>query len=127
MNIIRTIMAALVTISLTLGPGVWAFASQHQNDPHAAMMSSDATMDMTDCMKAMGGDPGHVDKSDCRCCDVKSKCPNRADCMSKCCKVIGALKPAGKIVLLTQIAYRQTEPAKPPNWRSSPPFTPPRS
>ena len=91
------------------------------------MMSADAATDMTDCMKAMGSDAGHVEKSDCKCCDAKSPCPDSANCMSKCCKVIGALKPAGKIVPLKQIAYRQMEPAKPPNWLSSPPFTPPRT
>ena len=127
MNIVRTILAVLVTISLAFAPGASAFTSHHQNDPHAAMMSADAATDMTDCMKAMGGDAGHVDKSDCKCCDAKSTCPDSANCTSKCCKVIAALKPAGKIVPLVQIAYRQMEPAKPPNWLSSPPFTPPRS
>ena len=91
------------------------------------MMSADAGMDMSDCMKAMNAGAGTSEKSDCKCCDTKHKCPDTTNCMTKCCKVIGALKPAGKIVALTMVAYRQAEPAKPPNWVSSPPFTPPRS
>ena len=82
-------------------------------------------------MKAMqskgDGAADDTSKGDCKCCDTKSKCPDTANCMTKCCKVIGALKPAGKIVALTLVAYLQAEPAKPPNWVSSPPFTPPRS
>ena len=138
MNIVRTILAILITISLTLAPGVSAVAAVHENGaPTTTSASADTStamtdVDMSDCMKAMhaksvGGSDTSTSKSGCKCCDTKHQCPDSANCMTKCCKVIGALKPAGKIVALTMVAYHQAEPAKPPNWVSSPPFTPPRS
>jgi hypothetical protein len=83
--------------------------------------------DMTDCMKAMSGSANEAPKGACKCCDTKSKCPDTAGCMSKCCKVLGALKPASKVIGLTIVQYHQTERAKPPNWVSIPPAPPPRS
>ena len=134
MNIFRTIFAVLIALSLTLAPGVSAIAVAVADEIAASSTisaSADtdmamADMDMSDCMKAMGVS-GAADKSDCKCCDAKSKCPDTANCMTKCCKAIGALKPAGKILAVSIVAYRQTEPAKPPSWVSTPPAPPPRS
>ena len=131
MNIVRTILSVLITISLTLAPGAAAFAATHERAAPTTTAAADtnmamAGMDMSDCMKAMGGSSSS-DKSDCKCCDTKSKCPDTANCMTKCCKVIGALKPAGKMIAVLTVAYRQAEPAKPPNWVSTPPAPPPRT
>ena len=105
MNIVRTILAVLITISLTLAPGVSAFAAVHENAAPTTMSASADTnmamadMDMSDCMEAMNsrgaGVAGNSSSGDCKCCDAKHKCPDSANCMTKCCKVIGALKPAG--------------------------------
>jgi hypothetical protein len=124
--ILRAALAILIALSLTLAPVASAFAAAQPSELHTTMMSVDAGMDMSDCMKAMGTS-GSSDKSDCKCCDTKHKCPDGANCMTKCCKVIGALKPAGKLIAVSAVAYRHAEPAKPPNWVSTPPAPPPRS
>lgn len=82
---------------------------------------------MSDCMKAMQAEGVDTSNSGCKCCDTKQKCPDAANCMTKCCKVLGMLKPAGKMIALTAVQYRQAEPAKPPEWLSTPPAPPPRS
>ena len=137
MNIVRTILAVLITISLTLAPGVSAVAAVHENAAPTTMSASADTgmamadTDTSDCMKAMQGKGdgviGDSANGDCKCCDTKSKCPDTASCMTKCCKAIGALKPAGKMIAVSTVAYRHAEPAKPPNWVSTPPAPPPRS
>lgn len=95
------------------------------------MAGMESSSDMSDCMKMMhaAGDKTTTTKGDgnCKCCDTQHKCPDTANCMTKCCKVIGALKPAGKLHALTSIAYRQAEPAKPPEWLRTPPAPPPRT
>lgn len=91
------------------------------------MVTADAGMDMSDCMKAMHDGSGTSEKTHCKCCDTQNKCPDNANCMTKCCKVVGAVKPQGKIIAVATIAYRQAEPAKPPEWLRIPPAPPPRS
>lgn len=133
LNLIRIIFALLISLSLTLAPGASAFAALQfsgattPSSMDAGEMSADAGMDMSDCMKAMGGGAGSSEKSDCKCCDTQNKCPDTANCMTKCCKVIGALKPAGKMIPLSTVAYRHAEPAKPPEWLRTPPAPPPRT
>ena len=133
MNIVRTILAGLITVSLMLAPGLSARVAKHDNAAitmHAsADAGTDATVGMSDCMKAMAGDAaaGDATKGDCKCCDTKSKCPDQANCMTKCCKVLGMVKPAGKRIALTTVQYRHAEPTKPPDWLSTPPAPPPRS
>jgi hypothetical protein len=131
LSVVRTILAILITISLTLAPGASAFAATDGRVAmpmdHAAMPSVDMPDDMSDCMKAMQSGASDSSKSHCKCCDTQNKCPDSATCMTKCCKVIGALKPTGKIITLTPIAYRQAEPAKPPEWLRPPPAPPPRT
>lgn len=131
----------LIALSLVISPmaSAWAAAPgnaethgqgtggvKHLGAGHAAM-SDMAGTEMSDCMKAMGGDGADTSKSDCTCCDTQNKCPDTANCMTKCCKVIGALKPAGKMIPLSTVAYRQAEPAKPPEWLRTPPAPPPRT
>lgn len=131
----------LIALSLAISPmaSAWAAAPgntktygqgmggvKHIGADHAAM-SDTLDTEMSDCMKAMQGDGADTSKSDCKCCDTKSKCPDTANCMTKCCKVIGAFKPAGKLMMLTAMVYRQAEPAKPPEWLRTPPAPPPRS
>ena len=133
MNIVRTMLAGLIAVSLALAPGLSAVAAVHANAAttvHAsAGIATDATMDMSDCMKAMAGEAaaGDATKGGCQCCETKSKCPDQATCMSQCCKVLAMVMPAGKRIALTTIQYRHAEPAKPPEWLSTPPAPPPRS
>ena len=134
LNALSTILAILISISLTFAPGASAFAATHERVAPTMGVSADsdtamAGMDMSDCMKAMsgGGTANSSSKSDCKCCDTKSKCPDQATCVTKCCKVIGALKSAGTMIAIATIQYRRAEPAKPPNWVSTPPAPPPRS
>lgn len=135
LNIVRIILALLISLSLTLAPGASAFAAMQTNGTaHGvdhAVANTDMSADMTDCMKMMqaAGDQTTATKHDgsCKCCATQNKCPDTANCMSKCCKVIGALKPAGKFIKLSSTAYRQVEPAKPPEWLRTPPAPPPRS
>lgn len=82
---------------------------------------------MSDCMKAMQANGADTSKIDCKCCDTKQKCPDAASCMTKCCKVLGMVKPAGKTVAIMAIQYRHAETAKPPDWLNTPPAPPPRS
>lgn len=131
----------LIALSLTFTPvaSAWAAASGNAEGHRQGMaatgspvadqaaMNDMPSMDMSDCMKAMQGNVGEVPKGNCKCCDSKQQCPDTANCMTKCCKVIGALKPAGKIMMLTAMVYRQAEPAKPPEWLRTPPAPPPRS
>ncbi len=133
MNIVRTILAVLIAVSLALAPGLSAVAAAHENAattvPASADAGANASTELSDCMKAMAGDAatGDATKGGCTCCDTKSKCPDQATCMSKCCKVLAVVKPAGKRIALTTIQYRHAEPAKPPEWLSTPPAPPPRS
>jgi len=145
LKIVRTILAVLITLSLTFAPGASAFASTHERgaptmtvSAHTKMMGEmkmdDTAMadmgmssDMSDCMRAMQGAPSDSSKSGCKCCDTKSSCPDQATCMAKCCKVIGAWKPAGNVMTLTSMVYHQAEPAKPPEWARTPPAPPPRT
>lgn len=133
MNIVRTMLALLITVSLMLAPGLSAVAAKHQNAATTTHASVDAgtgtTMDMSDCMQAMAGDAaaGDATKGDCKCCDTKSNCPDQANCMTKCCKVLGMVKRAGKRIALTTSQYGHVETAKPPDWLRTPPAPPPRS
>lgn len=133
LNLVRIIFALLISLSLTLAPGASAFAALQSGGAttHSSMaageMSGETSADMSDCMKAMGGGAGSSKTSDCTCCDTQNKCPDAANCMTKCCKVIGALKPAGKMLPLSTVAYRQAAPAKPPEWLRTPPAPPPRT
>ena len=141
LNFVRTILVVLISLSLAVTPtaSTWAAApgnaESHEQSAgvtgqpgvdHAAL-SDVAGMDMSDCMKAMQASAGDPSKSDCKCCDAKHKCPDTANCMAKCCKVIGALKSAGKVMTLTAMVYRRVQPAKPAEWLRTPPAPPPRS
>lgn len=139
LTILRTILALLITLSLAVAPlgSAWAAAQSHGSLSTAhqqravpmdhAAMSGESSADMSDCMKAMNAGAGTPEKSDCTCCDTKHKCPDTANCMTKCCKVIGAIKPVSKFIALSRIAYRQAEPAKPPEWLRTPAAPPPRT
>jgi len=142
LKIVRTILAVLIAISLTLAPGMSAYAampdradaqaSAHGSAHHGMMHEATSAdrmsgMDMSNCMKAMQDVPSDSSKSGCKCCDTKSSCPDQASCMAKCCKIIGALKPAGNVMTLTTMVYHQAEPAKPPEWAQTPPAPPPRT
>ncbi len=135
MKLVRIILALLISLSLTLAPGASALAAmQASTTPHGvdhASAGMEISADMSDCMKMMqaAGHETNPSKHDggCKCCDTQNKCPDTANCMTKCCKVIGALKPPGKPFLLSSIAYQQAEPAKPPEWLRTPPAPPPRS
>ncbi len=135
MNIVRIIIALLISLSLTLAPGASALAAMQASTTarvvdHASV-GMEMSADMSDCMKMMqaAGDETTTIKHDgsCKCCDTQNKCPDTANCMSKCCKVIGAVKPATKMIALSSIGYRLAEPAKPPEWLQTPPAPPPRS
>ncbi len=86
---------------------------------------------MPDCMAKMqaAGDEAPMTKGDgsCMCCDTQHKCADAVNCMTKCYKVLGAIKPSGKTVVLKRIAYRPAEPDKPPEWLRTPPAPPPRT
>lgn len=134
MKLVRIILALLISLSLTLAPGASALAAMqasatgHGVDDASVGMKQSA--EMSDCMKMMqatGDETTTKHDGSCKCCDTQNKCPDTANCMTKCCKVIGALKPPGKPFLLSSIAYQQAEPAKPPDWLSTPPAPPPRS
>lgn len=131
LNLVRIIFALLISLSLTLAPGASAALQFGGATTHSSMaageISGETSADMSDCMKAMGGGVGSSEKSDCTCCDTQNKCLDTANCMTKCSKVIGELKPVGNLFSLTSIAYRQTEPAEPPEWLRTPPAPPPRT
>lgn len=124
---LRALFAILIALSLTLAPAASALASAQPGGQHESTVAADASADMSDCMRAMQGAAGSSKKRDCKCCDAQHKCPDTANCMTKCCKVIGAVRPAGSTIPLTTVAYRLAQPAKPPDWLNAPPFTPPRS
>ena len=127
----RIILAVFIAISLVVTPLTSALAAMHGTGMPGMTTSADANMDMFDCMKAMAGAqdkaPTDTSKGDCTCCDTKHKCPDAANCMTKCCKIIGALRPAARIEQLVFVLYQLPAPERPPDWISAPPFTPPRS
>lgn len=140
MKLVRIILALLISLSLTLAPGASALAAMQASTTMPSTTThgvdhvsagKEQSADMPDCMKLMQAtdDTTAPTKRDgsCTCCDTQNKCPDIANCMTKCCKVIGALKPSGKLLLLNSIAYQQAEPAKPPKWLRTPPGPPPRS
>lgn len=137
LNIVRTILAILITVALTLAPSLSAVAADRAKAMTTTIsVSADTNMaiadiDMSGCMKGMqgpsGGVAGDSPTGACTCYDTEHECLDTANCMTKCCKVIGAMKPAGKMPAVLTIAYRQAEPAKPPDWVSAPPAPPPRS
>ena len=125
LRMFRTGLAILIAFSLAFGPGAWALVPAVAPESGMATMSADAEagLDMADCHKAMGGRA----TGDCKCCDTKSKCPDQATCLMKCCKVIGTLEPPAMMAPLVTASYHPAEPEKPPNWVNSPPAPPPRS
>lgn len=127
----RTILALLIAVSLTVSPVTSAMAAMHDGTAQSKTVETAANAAMSDCMKAMGQgqDTGAADpaKSDCDCCQTKSKCPEMASCMTKCCKVIGYVRPATRIATVAFLIYQLPAPDKPPDWTSQPPSPPPRS
>lgn len=131
LSFIRTILALLIAVSLAVSPMTSAMAAMHDSTAQSKTVEPAADVAISDCMKAMGHaqDTGAADpaKSDCDCCQIKSKCPEMASCMTKCCKVIGFVRSAARIATVAFLIYQLPAPDKPPEWTSQPPSPPPRS
>ena len=128
MRLTRIIFTFLIAISLALAPVAFAHAVVHDSSMPAVSADTETGMDMpgmdmADCHKARGSTPNN----ECTCCDTTSKCPDQATCMMKCCKALGAVRSAARIVSLVLFHYRPADPEKPPNWVNAPPAPPPRS
>ena len=126
----RRLLAFLIALGLVMSPvGAAVGAMSHGFDMTAVAApmdpgtdTSDAEMEAMEAMEAMD-----MAACDCTGCDPKSKCPDQATCMAKCCKVLSAIESAAMFIVLPEMHYRLPEPAKPPAWVSAPPASPPRS
>lgn len=131
MDILRRLLAVLISVGLVISPvGAATNAMSHGSDMTAVAATMDpgadaadsefAATDMADCQKSMAA----CDRSGC---NAKSKCPDQTTCMTKCCKVLSTVGPAAVLIILPEMQYRLSEPAKPPAWVNAPPAPPPRS
>ncbi|MEQ1715305.1 MAG: hypothetical protein ABL907_04865, partial [Hyphomicrobium sp.] len=120
MSIMRNLLALLISLGLVLSPvGVAVGAVSHGVEMAGMAANFDAAadasgaelapVDMADCHKSMAS-------GDCTCCDAKSKCPDQASCMMKCCKVLTTFRPAAQPTVHSDMHYRLTATAKPPPW-----------
>jgi hypothetical protein len=132
LSLLRTIFAFLIALSLATTPVGAAMAASFMatNSAHGDMPGMAADMSdmagMDDCAKMRQSADNSGSKSDCTCCDTKSKCPPDL-CLSKCFKVLGDLvRP--EVVRPPVVQLRHAEgPLKPPDrsWAPQPP--PPRT
>ena len=138
LNLRRIILVCWIALSVAVAPIASTGASMHlgqgaarhkaggheqsASQPTAAADDAGDMADMSDCHKAM------KTSGDCPCCDTKAKCPSDADCMTMCCKIVGAaLSDTTRLALHPTVHGRPGEPEKPPEWVSKPPSPPPRT
>jgi hypothetical protein len=129
---LRSIVAILVALSLSLAPISSAWAAKQMLASMDLMKSAGTVVaddSMSDCMKAMQArKPDNAQH--CPCCDTASKtsCPDDGACLAKCSvHVIAVLTPAVAGPWATGGHDSPAVPQKPPDWLSSPPAPPPRT
>lgn len=126
---LRTILAILIALSLSLAPvaSAWAAMQMHAGMEQDAATATDSEDAMSsDCMKAMQG-KAH---KGCDCCDTQSKaaCPDTAACLAKCgSSVLAVLTP--ELITHREIVrhHHPKPPEKPPDRTIRPPAPPPKS
>jgi hypothetical protein len=124
---LRTVLAILIALSLTITPMASAWAAVRT--PVGAAVTAHADMapaEMSDCHKAM--QPAKT--KDCTCCDTPSKapCPDSGACLIKCgMHVLAVLVPSSESRLIVVRHDLPADPEKPPDWSLSPPAPPPRA
>jgi hypothetical protein len=132
---LRTILAILIAMALSLAPvtSAWASASMHANARETVLAVAPPEDAMSDCMKAMQSmiDSTHgVAEKDCPCCDTSSKaaCPEMMACLAKCGITAIAALSSGLATLRLVIRHdRPADPQKPPDWLHRPPAPPPKA
>lgn len=122
MIILRTMLLAVIALSLATAPIGAAMAESH---PRQA--SPETAVGMVDCAKAMA----HKSKltsstDDCPCCDTKAACPPEL-CLTKCFKVFSVA--VGPVAFGSMVAtvLSHAEPLWPPDWSYGPQPPPPRA
>ncbi len=131
LDILRRLLAVLIAVGLMIAPVAAANnAMSHGSGMTAVAATMDPGTDPSDSVFAateMADCDGSKVTCDCNGCNAKSKCPDQATCMTKCCKVLSTAGPAAVLIILPQMRYRLPEPSKPPAWVNAPPAPPPRS
>lgn len=122
MFLLRTILALLITLSLTMAPFGAAMAQAH------ALQELPATAaGMDDCAKMMGHQGDHSGgKNNAPCCDTKGVCTAEL-CLTKCFKVFSAMLTPAALPAVVAIVLSARDPVRPPDWSSGPQPPPPRA